>query len=80
MGYLGWILSQEVYEKIHQAEPIISPKNPGLFCLVVNSTNPSPPKRAQAQTIGTASETHDPTVTFTEGWGKDKEIPLTQKI
>ena len=35
------------------------------FRLVVDSTNPAPPKRTRAQTVGTASETDDPTVTFT---------------
>ena len=41
------------------------PKNPGPFRLVVDSTNPAPAKRTRAQTVGTAAETDDPTVTFT---------------
>ena len=64
LGYLGLILSQEAYEKIPQAETFIRPKNPGPFRLVIDSTNPAP-KRTRAQTVGTASETDDPSVTFT---------------
>ena len=40
------------------------PKYPGPFRLVIDSTNPAP-KRTRAQTVGTASETDDPSVTFT---------------
>ena len=65
LGYLGLILSEEAYTQIPQAEPFVRPKNPGPFRLVVDSTNPSPPKRTRAQTVPTASETDDPTVTFT---------------
>ena len=65
LGYLGLILSQEAYEKIHQAEPFICPKNLGLFRRVTNSSNPSPPKRTRAQTVDTASEIDDLTVTLT---------------
>ena len=65
LGYLGLILLEEAYEQIPQAEPFVRPKNPGSFRLVVDSTNPAPSKRTQAQTLGTAVETDDPTVTFT---------------
>ena len=66
LDYLGLILAEEVYEQIPQAEPV-HPTNPGPFRLVVNSINPAPPKRTRAQTVATAAETDDPTVTFTAG-------------
>ena len=65
LGYLGLILSEEAYIQMPQAEPFVRPKNPGPFRLVVDSTNSSPPKRIRAQTVPTASETDDPSVTFT---------------
>ena len=65
LGYLGLILSEEAYMQIPQAEPFVRPKNPGPFCLVVDSTKPAPPKRTRAQTVPTATETDDPSVTFT---------------
>ena len=65
LGYLGLILSEEAYKQIPQAEPFVCPKNLGPFRLVVDSTNPAPLKRRRAQTVATAAETDDPTVTFT---------------
>ena len=64
LGYLRLILTQEAYENIPQAETFVHPKNPGPFRLVIDSTN-LPPKRTRAQTVGTASETDNPSVTFT---------------
>ena len=74
LGYLGLILTQEAYEKIPQAETFIRPKNPGPFRLVIDSTNPAP-KRTRAQTVGTASETDDPSVTFTGSCGNLDYFP-----
>ena len=65
LGYLGLILSSEAYEEIPNSEPFVRPTNPGPFRLVVDSTNPSPPKRTRAQTVGMAREMDDPGVTFT---------------
>ena len=39
--------------------------NPGPFRLVVDSTNPSPPKCTRARTAGTTGETDEPNITFT---------------
>ena len=64
-GYLSLILDQEAYKKIPQAEPFVRPTNPGPFRLVVNSTNPSPPKQTRTQTVGTAGETDEHNETFT---------------
>ena len=65
LGYLGLILSKMAYLKIPHAQEFVGPKHPGPFCLVVESTNPAPPKRTRAQSTPFEDETGAADVTFT---------------